>query len=122
MCATQLCLAASLFATLTVAAQPDQKPKGATEWFQRAADQMNLRAFGSAPFHMKVTFHAFPGIVLSNEQSDQIISGDGTYEETWVAPHKWRREVSFGRYHAIEVESEAGRKMQPALTMNPAAC
>lgn len=42
-------LAAVLFATLTfpAGAQPDQKPKNATEWLQRAADQMNLRAFES---------------------------------------------------------------------------
>ncbi len=114
-------LACLLFAPLTFYAQalPGQKPKDATEWFQRAADQMNLRAFGSTPFHMKVTFHAFPGIVLSKKESDQIISGDGTYEETWFEPHKWRREVTFGSYHAIEVESEAGRKMQASSDYEP---
>jgi len=117
----KLCLAALLFATLTFSAeaQPDRKPKDAAEWFQRATDKMNLRAFGSAPFHMKVTFHAFPGIVLSDKQSDQIISGDGIYEETWVAPHKWRREVTFGSYHAIEVESEAGRKVEYSSDYEP---
>jgi hypothetical protein len=114
-------LAALLFATLTFSAgaQPNQKPKDPTKWFQRAADQMNLRAFGSAPFHMKVTFHAFPGIVLSDKESDQIISGDGTYEETWVTPTRWRREVTFGRYHAIEVQSEAGRKMEYSSDYEP---
>jgi len=117
----KLCLAALLFATLTfpAGAQPDQKPKDATMWLQRAAGQMNLRAFGATPFHMKVTFHAFPGIVLSDKPADQIISGDGTYEETWVAPHQWRREVTFGSYHAVEVESQAGRKMQASSDYEP---
>jgi hypothetical protein len=114
-------VAALLFTTLTfsAAAQQDHKAKDGTEWLQHAADQMNLRAFGSTPFHMKATFHAFPGIVLSKEKSDQIISGDGTYEETWVAPHEWRREVTFGSYHAVEVESPAGRKMQASSDYEP---
>jgi hypothetical protein len=117
----KLYLAALLFATLTFSApaQSDQKPQNATEWFQRAADQMNLRALGAAPFHMRVAFHAFPGIVLSEKPSDQVISGDGIYEETWVKPHVWRREVSFGSYHAVEVESEAGRKMQASSDYEP---
>jgi hypothetical protein len=118
----QRCLGGFLFAILTfpAAAQPaDKQPKDATEWFQRAADQMNLRAFGSTPFHIKVVFHPLPGIVLSKKESDQIISGDGTYEETWVAPHKWRREVTLGSYHAVEVESEAGRKMRATSDYEP---
>jgi hypothetical protein len=114
-------LAALLLATVvsSAGAQPDQKPKDATMWFQRAAEQMDLRAFGASPFHMKVIFHAFPGIVLSDKPADQIISGDGTYEETWAAPHEWRREVTFGSYHAVEVESQAGRKMQASSDYEP---
>ena len=38
------------------------EPKDAMGWFTRAHDQMALRSPGSAPFHMKVAFHAFPGI------------------------------------------------------------
>lgn len=90
-----------------------------TEWFQRAADQMDLRAYGSTAFHMEVKFHAFPGIVFSKKESDQVISGDGTYEETWIGPTKWRREVTFGSYHAVEAESEAGRKMQASTDYEP---
>lgn len=68
---------------------------------------------------MKVVFHALPGMVLSNKESEQIIAGDGIYEETWVAQHKWRREVTFGSYHAIEAESESGRKMQASSDYEP---
>ena len=116
------CLGGLLFVILTfvAAAQPgDNEPKNATEWFQRADGQMNLRTFGSTPFRMKVVFHAFPGIVLSKKESEQIISGDGTYEEIWVTPTKWRREVTFGSYHAIEAQSEAGRRMQASSDYEP---
>lgn len=110
----------SIVILIAAAAQPlDKEPKNATEWFQRADDQMNLRMPGSTPFHMKVKFHALPGIVLDKEESSQIISGDGTYEETWVAPKRWRREVTLGSYHAIEVQSETARKMQASSDYEP---
>jgi hypothetical protein len=111
-----------LFATLafSVAAQPAaKKPDPWTEWFQRASDQMDLRTHGSTPFHLKAVFHAFPGVVFSRKESEQIISGDGTYEETWLTPTRWRREVNFGSYHAVEVESETGRRMQASSDYEP---
>jgi len=44
---------------------------------------MDLRAPGASPFHMKVTFHAYPGEeLLSPGQKPQIMTGDGVYEET----------------------------------------
>src|SRR5271170_6463978 len=104
-----------------MAAQTDgADPKDATGWFQRASDQMNLRVFGAAPFHMKVVFTALPGLeLLDKKKKPQIITGDGVYEETWIAPHHWRREVSLGSYHAVEVESQAGRKMQASSDYEP---
>ncbi|MGP0021003.1 MAG: hypothetical protein ACLPHP_20710 [Candidatus Sulfotelmatobacter sp.] len=104
---------------LAAAERGDNDPKNATEWFQRADDQMNLRMPGSTPFHMKVTFHALPGLVLDKEKSSRIISGDGTYEETWVAPRRWRREVTLDSYHAIEVMNESARKMQASSDYEP---
>ncbi|HUA15243.1 MAG TPA: hypothetical protein VMG31_08085 [Verrucomicrobiae bacterium] len=113
-------LAGLLIATLACSAAAAKEPReSATQWFQRASNQMDLRAYGSHPFHMKVVFHGFPGVVLSKKDSDQIISGDGTYEETWMAPAQWKREVTFGGYHAIEVESAAGRKMQATPDYEP---
>ena len=61
-------------------------PKDALGWFERASEQMNLRALGSAPFHMKVRFHALPGVELLPKKKSEIIVGDGEYEETWVSP------------------------------------
>ena len=82
--ASRRCLGCLLFATLafSATARAANEPKNATAWFQRADDQMNLRAPGSTPFHMKVAFRALPGIVLDKEESSQIIAGDGIYDET----------------------------------------
>jgi hypothetical protein len=95
-------------------------PKDAVGWFQRANDQMNLRALNSDPFHMKVKFTALPGLeLLQKREKPHIITGDGAYEETWMGPHHWRREVTFGGYHAVEVESPQGRKMQYSSDYEP---
>lgn len=96
------------------------EPKTSIEWFQRASERMNLRMPGCSPFHMRVTFHAFPGReYLSKGEKSEIVIGDGVYEETWAAPHKWRREVTLANYHAVEVESEKGRKMQASSDYEP---
>jgi hypothetical protein len=60
-------------------------------WFQRAGEQRNLRLPGSTPFHLKVTFRAFPGLELLPPGKEQILTGDGVYEETWLSPYEWRR-------------------------------
>src|ERR1700736_6060917 len=81
--------------------------KTPAEWFKRASDQMSLRLPGAAPFHLKVVFHAFPGEeLLDSKEAPQMVTGDGTYEETWIAPHQWRREITLGSYRAVEVESD----------------
>ncbi|MGA2217524.1 MAG: hypothetical protein ABSG51_05525 [Terracidiphilus sp.] len=110
----------SVAGTVTRAQSAVLEPKTPIEWLQRANDQMSLRIPGAAPFHMKVTFHAFPGNeLLRKKEQPQIIVGSGVYDEVWLAPHKWRREVTFTGYHAIEVESETGRKMQVSPEYEP---
>ena len=96
------------------------EPKTSIEWFERADDRMNLRKPGGAPFHMKVTFHAFPGKEFLNfKEKPEIVTGDGFYEETWLSPHEWRREVTLGGYHAIEEDSLGIRKMQASSDYEP---
>jgi hypothetical protein len=96
------------------------EPKNSIEWFSRASDRMNLRLPGCAPFHLKVTFHAYPGMeLLGPKEKSDFISGDGVYEETWLAPHQWRREVTLASYHAIEVDSNGVRKMQASSDYEP---
>jgi hypothetical protein len=96
------------------------EPKTSVEWFKRAEDRMNLRTPGAAPFRTKVTFHAFPGIEFLNlKEKPQIVTGDGVYEETWLSPHEWRREVTLANYHAVEEGSGGVRKMQASSDYEP---
>jgi len=94
-------------------------PKDALGWFERASDQMNLRTLGSAPFHMKVKFHAFPGLELLPPEKSEIVTGDGVYEETWLSPEQWRREVTLGSYRAVETHTDKVRKMQASSDYEP---
>jgi hypothetical protein len=96
-------------------AQPTEELK----WLQRAEEQMNLRTQGAKPFHLLVKFHAYPGMELVPDKKRQIITGDGTYEETWLDLHRWRREVTFGAYHAVETDSGQARKMQASSDYEP---
>lgn len=99
---------------------PAPKPKTSIEWFAQASEQMNIRMPGSPPFRMKVTFHAFPGReFLGLGEKSKMITGDGVYEETWLEPHRWRREVTLAGYRAVEVESDKGRKMQASSDYEP---
>jgi hypothetical protein len=94
-------------------------PKDALGWFERAGDQMNLRELGSAPFHMRVKFHAFPGQELLPPEKSEIIIGDGVYEETWISPEQWRREVTLRSYHAVETHNDRERKMRANSDYEP---
>jgi hypothetical protein len=80
---------------------------------------MDIREPGSQPFHLKVAFHAYPGMDFSKKGKPTIITGDGTYEETWLSPEKWRREVTFTGYHAVEVRANAVRKYQADSDYEP---
>jgi hypothetical protein len=96
-------------------AQPTEELK----WLQRAEEQMNLRTQGAKPFHLQVKFHAYPGMELVTADKQQIITGDGTYEKTWMDLHRWRREVTFGAYHAVETDSGVARKMLASSDYEP---
>jgi hypothetical protein len=103
------------------AASPGQalQPQTATDWFRRADNLTNLRVPGSAPFHIKVTFHAWPGEDFAQPGQSPILTGDGSYDEIWLSPEKWRREVTLGSYHAIEVRANGVRKFQASSDYEP---
>ena len=98
---------------------PATEPQTATEWFRRASDLFNLRLPGAASFHMKIAFHADPGIDFAKPGKSPIVTGDGTYEETWVSPERWRREVTLGSYHAVEIRANGARKLQATSDYEP---
>lgn len=110
---------AASFAPARPSPPPAAAAKSATEWFQRADDRTNLRLPGSAPFHMKVEFQAFPGEDFSPPGQSPILTGDGVYEETWLSPDTWRREVIFGAYRAVEARVEGVRKFQASSGYEP---
>jgi hypothetical protein len=96
------------------------EPKQPVEWFARAADLMNLRTLDAAPFHLRVRFRAFPGDqMLPDPDKGDIVTGDGVYEETWLGLHQWRREITLGSYHAVEVEGNGVRKFQASSDYEP---
>jgi hypothetical protein len=103
---------------LTAAAQDE--PKHSQDWFLRASERMNLRQPGSQPFHLQVKFHANAGEeFLAPGEKSQFITGDGSYDEIWLAPDTWRREVTFADYHAVEVQANGIRKMQASSDYEP---
>jgi hypothetical protein len=121
-------LRASLLALLFAAAvalegQPSPTastpPKTPTDWFRRADAITDIRTPGSAPFHLQVVFHALPGVDFAAPGQSDILTGDGAYEETWLSPEKWRREITLGAYHAIEVRSGGVRKLQATSDYEP---
>ena len=94
-------------------------PKSAVGWLRRAADLTDIRFPGSKPFHMVVTFHGYPGLDFAPKGKSPIMTGDGTYQETWISPHEWRREITYGSYHAVEVEAGGVRKFQASSDYEP---
>jgi hypothetical protein len=103
---------------LTAAAQDESKHS--QDWFLRASERMNLRQPGSQPFHLQVKFHANAGEeFLAPGEKSQFITGDGSYDEIWLAPDNWRREVTLADYHAVEVQSNGIRKMQASSDYEP---
>lgn len=62
--------------------------------FDRMRAAGDLRLEDSPGFHMKASFHSEDG------------AAKGTYEETWLAPKKWRREVNLNGVSIVEARTE----------------
>lgn len=109
-----------LFAVLTLNATAQPELKHSQDWFRQAGERMNLRQPGSQPFHLQVKFHANAGEeFLAPGEKSQFIIGDGSYDEIWLAPDTWRREVTLADYHAVEVQANGVRKMQASSDYEP---
>lgn len=92
----------------------------ATEWFRHADDLTNIRLPGGAPFHMKVAFHSFPGLDFEKKGRSAVLAGDGTYDEVWLSPERWRREITLAGFHAEETRADGVRKYQASSSYEPA--
>ncbi|MGH9500930.1 MAG: energy transducer TonB [Terriglobales bacterium] len=78
------------------------KYQAASYYFKRARDLTYPRTDGSPAFHLKGTF-AWTGTSGSRQ---------GTYEEFWYAPNRWRREVAVGRLKVVETRIDDDHYLQ----------
>ena len=51
---------------------------------------------GAAPFHLVATFESL---------GPSDFKGNGTYDETWFSPQQWRREITLGSFHGLEIHN-----------------
>lgn len=72
------------------ASQPQARPM-----FDRMRKTSDLRLDGAPTFHLKASFYSEDG------------SAKGTYEESWISPKKWRREVHLNDTTVVEVRTDA---------------
>jgi|HubBroStandDraft_2_1064218.scaffolds.fasta_scaffold60733_1 hypothetical protein len=66
--------------------------QAASYYFKRGRDSTYPRTDDSAPFHLRGRF-----------EGAGIFSGfNGTYEETWIAPNRWKRQVTIAEATYVE--------------------
>jgi hypothetical protein len=73
------------------------------EYFNHGRELTYPRTQGSPAFHLKGTFQG----------AGQFAHYVGNYEETWIAPDRWRREVTIGDKSAVETRVGEDRYSQP---------
>ncbi len=89
--------AVALFSTGAVAKDP---PQQGVDLVQRASKLQNLKAPGSQPFRLRISFRSVaPG------------TGEfaGTYSLIWAAPHKWSEEIRFADFDEATVGGDGRR-------------
>ena len=72
----------------------DASQPQARRMFDRMRAAGDLRLEGAPAFHMKANFQSENGLAK------------GDYEETWISPEKWRREVKLNDTTVLEVRTE----------------
>lgn len=82
------------------------KFQAASYYFQRGRDLTFPRTDGSPAFHLKGTF-----------EGAGIFAGfQGAYEETWIAPNRWRREITILEATIVESRIDEDYYMQPVAS------
>ncbi len=72
----------------------DANQPQARRMFDRMRAAGDLRLEGAPAFHMRANFQSADGLAKGN------------YEETWISPKKWRREVKLNDTTVLEVRTE----------------
>ena len=77
---------------------------------KHAASLQNIREQGAQPFQLRMRIHA-----------EHITAKpmDGAYAEVWVAPDKWRREISFPGFNQLEIGAVDSKWMTRDLDFMP---
>lgn len=78
------------------------------EYFNHGRELTYPRTKGSPAFHLKGTFQG----------AGDFASYQGNYEETWIAPNRWRREITIGDKSMVETrigEDRYGQTVDPGI-------
>ena len=76
----------------------DDKTQEGAALVARAVEISNIPADHATPFTLTATFRVIGSV------PEEV----GTYSETWISSDQWRREITLGKFHRLEVAN--GRK------------
>ena len=98
-----------LFASFS-AGDDAAKQAAASQLLGHAASMQNIRAQGAKPFHLHLTVHA-----------ERVVAkpADGTYDEIWLGPDKWRREILFPGFSEVVVGDQDSSWVSRNLDFRP---
>src|SRR5207248_1277124 len=78
----------------------DDKQQQGEALLARAKQLLEIRAPGNPAFRLTAKFR------LADPSAGSV---QGTYQEVWVSPQQWRREINAGSYHQIEISKDKKR-------------
>lgn len=110
---TKTLLRILFFQTLAFAALcfgDDTKTPEFSSILATANSLQNLRASGSKPFHLHIQLNA-----------ERVVAKplSGTYDEIWLSPNAWRREITFPEFDQIEVGDQNSTWLSRNLDFRP---
>src|SRR5216683_5471474 len=82
------------FSPLAFATDKLQKQREAIALVENASTHANIRSAGAPSFRLR--------LAIKVERITQKPS-DGTFEEVWMSPDKWRRQITFPGFDQVEV-------------------
>jgi len=105
------CLFAAILIVPCFCLADDARTKSdATELINRAATRQGIRSAGEKPYILRVKFRA-----------EHIVPKpmEGQYEEVWMSPDKWRRELVLSGYKQVEIGGFGSKWLSRNLEFNP---
>jgi hypothetical protein len=104
-----LFLSLRVFSNVCSASDSDQQAEG-LDLLKKAASIENLRTPDGKPFHLQMKIHA-----------KRIVAKpiDGTYDEIWISPDKWHREIAMPGFSQVEVGDRNSKWVSRNLDFRP---